>query len=124
MNRIRVALASLLLLFSWNLFTVIPVLSQESCPVLSVPKIVPGSNMFNQQQEIWLGDAEAAAVEQSTEILASPELTDYLETIVSRLAQPLPAGGLQFRVKIYEAPTGQAFSLAGGRIYVSRKLIA
>jgi len=120
MSRTRAVVICLLLL----VLAAAHVLSQENCPQLSVPQIIPGTNMFNAQQEVWLGNAEAASVEQSLTIIDEPQLTAYLQQMVDGLAQSLGSTQLQFRVKIYDAPTGQAFSLAGGRIYVSRKLIA
>jgi predicted Zn-dependent protease len=77
----------------------------QDCPVLVVPKVVPGTNMFNEQQEVWLGDAEAASLEQSITIVDDAKLTAYLQHIVDRLALGLGSSQLQFRVKIYDAPT-------------------
>jgi len=120
MSRIRCACACL----SLTLLLASPLLCQESCPALVVPKVIPGNNLFNEQQEMFLGDAEAANIEQSITIVRDPELTAHLQGIVNRLAQNLPPSQIQFRVKLIDVPTADAFSIAGGRIYISRKLVA
>jgi len=120
MGRIRCACACL----SLTLLLVAPSLCQESCPALTVPKIIPGTNIFSEEQEMFLGDAEAANIEQSITIIEDPALTAYLQAIVNRLAQNLPSNQIHFRVKLIDVPTAEAFSIAGGHIYISRKIVA
>lgn len=118
---LRMRYAFVFLLFS--LFSAARLASQD-CPALVVPQFLPGSNMFNGQQEVWLGDAQGAGIERSITIMEDKVLTSYLQGIVDQLAHPLPADHIPFRVKIIEVPTAEAFSIAGGRIYLSRKIIA
>lgn len=110
------------LLFSFLLS--VPLTAEESCPALTVPKVVPGTNIFSEQQEMWLGDAEAAGIQQSVTVVPDPALTQYMQAIVDRLAQGLPPSHIQFRVKLIDTPTAEAFSIAGGKIYISRKIVA
>ena len=120
MNQCRALLRFVLL----ACFLSIALVGQETCPNLVVPKIVPGTNIFSDEQEMYLGDAQAAGIEQSVTIIDDTVLTAHLQTIVDRLAQNLPPGRIQFRVKLTDEPTADAFSIAGGRIYISRKIIA
>lgn len=120
MNRTRLAFA--LLLFPVILSA--PSFSQEPCPALTVPQVIPGRNIFNAQQEVWLGEAQAAGIDQSVSILSDPELTAYLQGIVDRLAKNLPPEHVKFNVKLIDLPNAEAFSIAGGRIYISRKIVA
>ncbi len=120
MCRIRCACACL----SLALLLAARLPSQESCPALTVPKIIPGSNIFSEEQEMVLGDAVAANIEQSITAIQNPELTAHLQAIVNRLAQNLPPNQIQFRVKLIDVPTAEAFSIAGGHIYISRKIVA
>ena len=92
--------------------------------MLTVPQIVPGSNMFNDEQEMYLGDVQAAWLEQKIAVIHDAGLTSYLQAIVDRLAQNLPPTHLQLRVKLVDAATADAFGIAGGRIYISRKMVA
>ena len=120
MDRIRFVSACLL-------FTVLlaaPLFSEEPCPALNVPQVIPGTNMFSVQQEVWLGDAQAAGIEQSITVVDDKVLTSYLQHIVDRLAQSLPPDHIPFRVKLMDVSTAEAFSIAGGRIYISRKIVA
>jgi WD40 repeat protein len=118
----RIAWTIALLLFTFFLAATFS--AQESCPALTVPKIVPGTDIFSDQQEMWLGDAEATGIEQSITVLDDSASTIYLQTIVDRLTQNLPPNRIQFKVKLIDVPTADAFSIAGGRIYISRKLVA
>ncbi len=120
MVRLRFAVVCLLLLP----FLAAPLISQDNCPALVIPKVVPGTNIFNPEQEVWLGDAQAAGLEQSLKIISDPALTEHLQRTVDRLGQGLPQNSYKFRVKLIDLPTADAFGLAGGRIYVSRKIVA
>jgi WD40 repeat protein len=98
--------------------------AQEACPPLSIPQVIPGSNMFNAQQEVYLGEAIAASIQQSVALIKEPELTNHLQGITDRLAIGLPAGYPPFHVVLVDLPVANAFSVVGGHIYVGRKLIA
>ncbi|MGC2109024.1 MAG: M48 family metalloprotease [Candidatus Korobacteraceae bacterium] len=110
------------LLFTFLLY--VPLAAEESCPALTVPKIVPGTDIFSEQQEMWLGDAQAASIEQTVAIVHDPAMTQYLQGIVDRLTKGLPPNQIKFRVKLIESPNAEAFSIAGGKIYISRKIVA
>jgi WD40 repeat protein len=73
---------------------------------------------------MWLGEAQAAAIDQSVATLPDAALTAYLQGIVDRLATNLPPGHVRFIVKLMDLPNAEAFSIAGGRIYISRKIVA
>jgi hypothetical protein len=98
--------------------------SQNSNCTLDVPSLATGSpNIFNDQQEQALGDALAEYFEPDLR-LAAPEPDDQLTQIGERLLAALPATGVSFHFRMYESGEINAFSTAGGRVYVSRKLIA
>jgi len=52
------------------------------------------------------------------------QLTAYLDQVGGRLVKRLPPTGLRFRYFLVDASVPDAFSLPGGRIYVSRKMVA
>lgn len=81
-------------------------------------------NIFNAQQEMDLGDAVAEHLQRSIRVIDEPQLTAYLQRIGDRVVKNLPDSGIKFRFFIIELPDANAFALPGGRIYVSRKLIA
>jgi WD40 repeat protein len=99
-------------------------MAAQTCPSPTVPQFLPGSNMFSPQQEVWLGDAQGAGIEVSYSVVHDKVLTSYLQGIVDDLARSLPPEHILFRVRLIDSPTADAFSIAGGRIYISRKLVA
>jgi WD40 repeat protein len=99
-------------------------IAQEACPALTIPQIVPGADIFDMEQEITLGDAIAAGIQQSIHVIHDPLLTEYLQTLISRLAQPLPPSHIPLQAAVMEEGSADAFSIPGGRIYISRKLVA
>lgn len=80
-------------------------------------------NIFNDRQEQDLGDALAEYFESDMRI-APPAADDQLTRIGEKLLKTLPPTGIQYRFRVYDSAEINAFSLAGGRVYVSRKLIA
>jgi WD40 repeat protein len=80
--------------------------------------------MFSPEQETQLGDLMAEQTEIRYQIIRDPALTAYLDRIASRLLAELPSTGLQIQIFLIDTPVVNAFSAPGGRIYVSRKMVA
>ena len=81
-------------------------------------------NIFNEQQEEWLGDAMADMVEHAYRPVSDPAQSAYLQAIVNRLVATLPPTKLKFHVVLVDSSEINGFSLAGGRIYMTRKMAA
>lgn len=81
------------------------------------------ADIFNDRQEQDLGDALAEYFESDLKI-APPAANDELTRIGEKLLATLPPTGIHFRFRIYESGEVNGFSLAGGRVYISRKMIA
>ena len=91
---------------------------------LSAPDFTTiGPNIFNDHQEQDLGDALAEYFEADMRI-AQPAADDELTRIGEKMLATLPPTGIHYRFRIYDSGEVNAFSVAGGRVYVSRKLIA
>jgi len=80
-------------------------------------------NMFTAEQEVQLGEVLAKIVRSHASELDEPALTAYLQKVGDGLVQHLPPTGLQFRFYLSSLPVANAFSIAGGRVYVTKKLI-
>ena len=79
-------------------------------------------DIFNDQQEQWLGDVQASEFEASYDLL--PEKgSEELVRIGQKLLAQLPPSPVKYHFRVYESETANAFSVAGGYVYVSRKLI-
>lgn len=99
--------------------------AQQNCPLPpSIQTGSQGSDIFSDQQEIDLGDAMAESLAQQVKIIHDDKLNAYLSALGDRLALHLPPTQLRFRFYLMELSEVNAFSIAGGRVYVSRKLVA
>jgi WD40 repeat protein len=81
-------------------------------------------NIFSQEQEVYLGEAGAEQIQKNYHIIEAAELTSYLTRIGEQLHKNLPLTNLHFQFFLVDLPDANAFVLPGGRIYVSRKLVA
>jgi Putative Zn-dependent protease, contains TPR repeats len=79
-------------------------------------------NIFSDAREQDLGDALAEYVESDLHI-AVPTDDDQLTRIGEKLLATLPPTGIKFRFRIYDSGEVNGFSLPGGRVYISRKLV-
>jgi hypothetical protein len=113
----------LVLLFSLSVFLSTAVRAQQTCPPPPVPD-TRGTNIFNNQQEMDLGDAIAEQIQRDYKVIDDPELTAYLQRVGDRLVQRMPPSSIKFRFFVYERAVANAFGIPGGRVYVSRKLIS
>ena len=96
----------------------------STCPAPPAVLKLTQPNIFSEQQEQWLGDAMADQIERYFKPVKDPAENEYLDHIVKRLLAALPTTTIQFRVVLIDASSVNAFSIAGGHIYVFRKLVA
>jgi WD40 repeat protein len=81
-------------------------------------------NIFSEQQEQWLGEAMADHIDSFSRPVKDPALNAYLNTIGTRLLAALPPSQFKFQFRLVESSEINGFSLAGGRVYLTRKLVA
>ncbi len=98
--------------------------TQSPCPVAPAALTSSSPNIFNERQEQYLGDAYAEIEETRLRFVKDPVAESYLEKIGQRLLAVLPPTGFHFRYRIVDTEEVNASSIAGGHIYVTRKLIA
>lgn len=101
-----------------------PLAAQQSCQPPALPLPTAGENIFSHDQENDLGDAVAEHVQRNYEIIADEEVTRYLQRIGERIIKHLPPTNLHFQFFLFDINDVNAFTLPGGRIYVSRKMVA
>jgi hypothetical protein len=86
------------------------------------PLAVRRANIFSPEQEQWLGDAQADRIEPDYLLLPAAE-SAYLTRLGEKLLAELPPTPVRYSFRVFESGEVRAFSLAGGHVYVSRKLI-
>jgi WD40 repeat protein len=128
MPSLRQILARTILAF----FCAIPAFGQQPaaattpggpCAVPSFSKVVNESNLFNEQQEIWLGSILDDQVLKQYNMVEDPE-QDYLQKMGERMLAQLPPTTRHYEFYIIDYPINNAFSLGSSKIYVTRQLIA
>jgi hypothetical protein len=93
------------------------------CAVPLFSKVVNEPNIFNEQQEDWLGTILDQQVLKQYNIVEDPE-RDYLQKLGERMLAQLPPTSRHYEFYIIDYPINNAFSLGGSKIYVTRQLIA
>lgn len=95
-------------------------------PTCGVPQLpVSGApNIFNDEQQVMLGDIMADLWTDRMEAIDDPAVTAYLQALGERIVRHLPPSHLQYRFLLADMPIANAMSMAGGRVYVTRKLVA
>ena len=99
-------------------------LAQQPCKVPEVRLNRSQPNIFNEEQEMFLGDVIAEYVQKNYRIIRDEEANRYLTRIGERLIAHLPPTNIKFQFVVVDRPELNAFAAAGGRIYVTRKMIA
>jgi len=98
--------------------------AQTTCPALQAPYMDSSKLLFSPQQEQELGEIVRQQMESRFRIIDEGQLTGYLKAVGERVSQHLPETGLRYEFLLYDQPEIQAFSMPGGRVYVSRKMAA
>jgi hypothetical protein len=105
----------------------IPSSGQTKPSGCGLPPINPQTsqpNIFTEQQEVWLGRIESDLVEADIRPMRDTALNAHLQAILDRLLRTLPPTSIQFRVTLVDSDEINGFSIAGGHIYILRKLAA
>lgn len=103
-----------------------PVQAAGQSPCTAPPLVLPpagGPVALSEQQEVDLGDAIAEHMQRGFPVV-DDQTNEYLQQIGDRILKQLPATTLRFRFQLVNIPDVNAFALPGGRVYVSRKMVA
>jgi hypothetical protein len=95
----------------------------EGCTLPFFPQ-PRGENIFTEEQEVWLADIMAEHIEQRWPIIEDEKLVGPLRRIGQRLAQFLPPTRIPYRFYLLDMPTTNAFATAGGRVYLTRRIVS
>jgi WD40 repeat protein len=115
----------ILLVLSFSFFTLTArSWSQQPCqpPTLRFSSQQP--NIFTEEQESDLGDAMADHLQRDFGVIEDASITGQLNQIGERIIRHLPTTKFRIRFFLVDLPDATAFVLPGGRVYVSRKLVA
>jgi len=97
--------------------------AQNACPPLQAPPPDP-QILLSPRQEMELGEILRQQSESEFQVIDDDHLTGYLTRVGNSVAAQLPDVGLHYTFSLYDQPEIQAFGMPGGRIYVSRKMVA
>ncbi len=81
-------------------------------------------NIFDGDKEMYLGEVIAETLEKNYRVITDEKANAYLQRIGDKLVKHLPKTGLKYKFHIIDTPQLNAFATAGGRIYVTRKMVA
>ncbi len=95
---------------------------QAACTLPEPQYKVNKPNIFSEQQEQWLGEAQADQLESEYYLLPESDSAE-LTRIGQKLLAQLPPTAIHFTFRVYLSDEPNAFSVAGGYVYVSSKLI-
>jgi hypothetical protein len=98
--------------------------AQSGCPPLQAPVPDPAKLLFSPQQESELGEIVRQQFENQFLVIEDERVTAFLSRVGDRVVRHLPDTGLHYEFLLYDKPEVQAFAMPGGRIYVSRKMVA
>ena len=96
----------------------------HACPAPPPLESAGGSNLFTPHQEMDLGDAIAEQFQREFHVVQDETLNAHLQQIGDQILAQLPPSGLQIHFRLVDRPALNAWTLPGGRIYVTRKLVA
>jgi WD40 repeat protein len=97
---------------------------QQPCQQPVVSAASRARSMFTPQQEMDLGDVIAEQVQRDYRVIDDDEAAGFLRRVGERLVKQLPPTEMRYRFFLVDEPDVNAFAMVGGRIYVTRKLVA
>lgn len=101
-----------------------PAAAQQECLPPALAQQLASQNIFSERQEMDLGDAIAEHLQRDYRVIDDAEVTGRLRQIAERIVKNLPPTELKFQFFLFDINEVNAFTLPGGRIYISRKMVA
>ena len=85
----------------------------------------PGFNLFSKEQDVQVGQENAAQVRKQMTVIKDPVLTDYVNRVGKRLvsAQEAQESGFPFTFEVVADPSINAFALPGGPMFINTGLL-
>lgn len=85
----------------------------------------PGFNLFSRDQDVQLGQENAAQVRKQMVVIKDPFLTDYVTRVGKRLvsAREAQESGFPFTFEVVADPSINAFALPGGPMFINTGLL-
>ncbi len=85
----------------------------------------PGFNLFSKDQDVQLGQENAAQVRKQMVVIKDPFLTDYVTRVGKRLvsAREAQESGFPFTFEVVADPSINAFALPGGPMFINTGLL-
>ena len=84
----------------------------------------PADAILSKTTESQIGRAIMRDIRASGAVVEDPQITEYINDIGHRLAAQTNDGDYEFTFFVVDDPNINAFALPGGRIYVTRGLLA
>jgi WD40 repeat protein len=111
-------------LYALTLPCVVAQTANPACGAAPVVAIDYKPNIFTLQQELWLGEASRDFTEAEHRPAQDTALNAHLQELADKLAKNLPEPHVPFHVVLVESSEVNGWSIAGGSIYITRKLAA
>jgi beta-barrel assembly-enhancing protease len=85
----------------------------------------PGFNLFSKDQDIQLGQENAALVRKHVTVVRNPYLSEYVTRVGQRLVSSREAqeSGFPFTFEVVADPSINAFALPGGPMFINTGLL-
>jgi len=83
-----------------------------------------GASSVSLDQEWQLGDQLAAQVAQQYHLVNDQQTLAYVRMVGERIHRATPLADRPFDFEVVDDPSGNAFSLPGGHVYINTGLIA
>jgi beta-barrel assembly-enhancing protease len=85
----------------------------------------PGFNLFSKEQDVQVGQENAAQVRKQMTVIKDPVLTEYVNRVGKRLvsAQEAQESGFPFTFEVVADPSINAFALPGGPMFINTGLL-
>jgi predicted Zn-dependent protease len=85
----------------------------------------PGFNLFSKEQDVQVGQENAAQVRKQMTVIKDPVLSEYVSRVGKRLvsAQEAQASGFPFTFEVVADPSINAFALPGGPMFINTGLL-
>jgi predicted Zn-dependent protease len=85
----------------------------------------PGFNLFSKEQDVQVGQENAAQVRKQMTVIKDPVLSEYVSRVGKRLvsAQEAQESGFPFTFEVVADPSINAFALPGGPMFINTGLL-